>query len=453
MKRLGCLIVASIIAYGLVPTRSQAKELPRYSFAVGRQLSYVEKEEFKNGDSTLLDQVSTRLTVVGKNGNGSFRIVIRSASRDVYNTPSEKKSLEAEPEQVTFSQIVVRPDGRMISSIGRQLESDLTCLPPLPVSEAEQKSGWSVEPEIPGMTWLYQYAGQGKDGTVRFRLTNGGLFKDILATHVEGEVVFDPAKGLVTSVSSTTRQDYGFVSTGTTRCTLERDETLPAEVIAPFARDVEIILAAKRDMDDKRDAIREGRADVKATVDAIRKSLDDAIASLKTDEMKSQLKRLRSKLDDRAKDWADDAARVGKLLGRPLPDYSGNDLDGKPHKLSDYRGKVLVLDFWYRSCGWCIRAMPQIKQSAKDFAGKPVVFLGMNTDRKADDALFVVKALGLPYAQIQMPMKESDLFGVEAFPTMIIVDQKGIVRDFHAGYRSNLRVELDWKIQALLDAR
>ena len=53
------------------------------------------------------------------------------------------------------------------------------------------------------------------------------------------------------------------------------------------------------------------------------------------------------------------------------------------------------MDFWYRGCGWCMYAMPQVKQLAEDYKDKPVVVLGMNTDRNEEDARFVVKELGL----------------------------------------------------------
>lgn len=44
---------------------------------------------------------------------------------------------------------------------------------------------------------------------------------------------------------------------------------------------------------------------------------------------------------------------------------------GKKHALKHYRGKVVVLDFWYRNCGWCLRAMPQVKEAATHFRGRP----------------------------------------------------------------------------------
>jgi thiol-disulfide isomerase/thioredoxin len=107
------------------------------------------------------------------------------------------------------------------------------------------------------------------------------------------------------------------------------------------------------------------------------------------------------------------------------------------------------MDFWYRGCGWCMYAMPQVKELARDFKDKPVAILGMNTDRDLADARFVVKELALNYPQLQatgLPEK----FAVQGFPTLIIIDQQGTVRDIHVGYSPNLRETVSKKIESLL---
>jgi thiol-disulfide isomerase/thioredoxin len=119
-------------------------------------------------------------------------------------------------------------------------------------------------------------------------------------------------------------------------------------------------------------------------------------------------------------------------------------------KLADYRGKVVVMDFWYRGCGWCMYAMPQVKQLAEDFSGKPVVVLGMNTDREEKDARLVIDTMGLKYPTIhaqEIPKK----YGVQGFPTLIIIDAEGVVRDVHVGYSPTLRDDLAKKIKGLLE--
>jgi thioredoxin-related protein len=73
----------------------------------------------------------------------------------------------------------------------------------------------------------------------------------------------------------------------------------------------------------------------------------------------------------------------------------------------------------------------------------------MNTDSNLSDAQFVVKELSLNYPQVQatgLPEK----FGVQGFPTLIIIDQQGNVRGLHVGYTPDLREKVSKKIDELL---
>src|SRR5262249_35377340 len=76
------------------------------------------------------------------------------------------------------------------------------------------------------------------------------------------------------------------------------------------------------------------------------------------------------------------AAQAARIVGRPAADFATTDLDGKRHALGDYAGKVLLLDFWHRSCGWCILAMPRLKQLAAELAMNDVVVLGISNDQE-----------------------------------------------------------------------
>ncbi len=129
-----------------------------------------------------------------------------------------------------------------------------------------------------------------------------------------------------------------------------------------------------------------------------------------------------------------------------------------PAATADYRGKVVVLDFWYRGCGWCMRAMPQVKQLAQQFKDQPVVILGMNNDDDLADAQFVIDAFKLPYPTLKNHATADDdgissKYAIDGFPTMVLIDQKGIVRDYIVGFSPELHDTLGAKISKLLDAK
>jgi hypothetical protein len=73
----------------------------------------------------------------------------------------------------------------------------------------------------------------------------------------------------------------------------------------------------------------------------------------------------------------------------------------------------------------------------------------MNTDSDLADAKFVIDAFGLPYQTIKADGIDKK-YGVSGFPTMIIVDKEGVVRDVHSGYSPELRKEIGAKVDELL---
>src|SRR5262249_17753791 len=148
----------------------------------------------------------------------------------------------------------------------------------------------------------------------------------------------------------------------------------------------------------------------------------------------------------------EEVGRRAKVVGKAAEPFEKKDIDGKAVRLADLKGKVVVLDFWYRGCGWGIKAMPQINGLAEDFKGKPVAIFGMNTDREEEDAKFVIEKMGLKYPTLKaigLPQK----FGVQGFPTLIVIDQQGKVHDLHVGYTPTLRQDVGRQIKALLEKK
>ncbi|MCM1509732.1 MAG: TlpA family protein disulfide reductase [Clostridium sp.] len=108
------------------------------------------------------------------------------------------------------------------------------------------------------------------------------------------------------------------------------------------------------------------------------------------------------------------------------PDFTLNDINGKPLSLSSLRGKYVVLDFWGSWCIWCIKGMPEMKNYYEKYAGKFEI-LGVDcgdTDAKWKAA---VKEHDLPWKHVYNP-KSSDLlkkYGIQGFPTKIVIDPQG----------------------------
>ncbi|MEZ6117438.1 MAG: M56 family metallopeptidase [Pirellulaceae bacterium] len=106
--------------------------------------------------------------------------------------------------------------------------------------------------------------------------------------------------------------------------------------------------------------------------------------------------------------------------------------DGETRKLTDYRGKVVVLDFWGVWCSPCIHAIPAMQQLAEKYEPKGVVFLGIHTaDGDLDQMNKLKKSMGwktpsgLDLGSSNIDGKTSTSYGIRGYPSVVIVDARG----------------------------
>ena len=137
-------------------------------------------------------------------------------------------------------------------------------------------------------------------------------------------------------------------------------------------------------------------------------------------------------------------------VGMVAPDIEGNDLDDIPFKLSDYRGKVVMLDFWGHWCPPCRAMYSHEQEVARKLADKPFVLLGVNSDGDKDTAIDAVQSESLSWRHFwngpegtRGPISKQ--WNVEGWPTVYLIDEKGVIR-----YKEILGADIDRGIESLM---
>jgi cytochrome c biogenesis protein CcmG/thiol:disulfide interchange protein DsbE len=124
---------------------------------------------------------------------------------------------------------------------------------------------------------------------------------------------------------------------------------------------------------------------------------------------------------------------VGPGVGRMAPDFTLQTLDGGTFRLSEQRGKPVVLNFWATWCGPCQNELPAVQKAAAHF-GDDVVFVGVDQGEKADVVQSFADKLGLTFT---IPMDGDGAVGydynVQGLPTTFFIDRHGVVKSLWMG--------------------
>jgi len=431
-----------VMAAGIVDQAT----VPRYRFVPGQKLTYKAVSTLKGQAGTFRVTTDTTAWVLRKNPDGSHRIVLRECRVQV--TEGSKPAVEQEP-PANLGYFDLFDDGRLgpDSHLGYYLDqTDL--FPRLPANAQEWQSGWSQTGTFGGTIAYKPEPSQG-DREVVFAAALQNVEYPAFQASRRLVVHFDRQQGLVRRIKTENSIVYFYNGRGRGEVELKAIENLPPAVIAKFAAAAERYIPASERYEELTDlTLRQPRkctallAEAETTLQEASRTIDDPVFRKAIDAQLKAHPALAASNESRARHRAE-------ILGRPAVDWQTTDLQGRPHASKDYRGKVLILDFWYRGCRWCMRAMPQVNQLADDFKGLPVVVLAVSTDGSDDDARFVASAMKLNHPVL----KAGDLtekFDVSGQPALIIIAPDGRFADIIEGYSRTLRKDVGAIIQKLL---
>ncbi|MCE9534575.1 MAG: TlpA family protein disulfide reductase [Planctomycetes bacterium] len=127
--------------------------------------------------------------------------------------------------------------------------------------------------------------------------------------------------------------------------------------------------------------------------------------------------------------------------GQTAPEISGSGVDGKSIRLSEFKGKVVLVDFWATWCGPCVREIPHERDMLNKFKGRPFAILGVSVDKREDLQRFLASD-NLPWPNIlDEGHKIASNWKVESYPTFVLIDHQGNIRQRWIGGGKSSKIE------------
>jgi len=148
-------------------------------------------------------------------------------------------------------------------------------------------------------------------------------------------------------------------------------------------------------------------------------------------------------------------------LGMVAPEIEGEDIDGKTRKLSDYRGRIVVLSFWASWCGPCLQMIRHERTLAERLAGKPFALVGVNSDVDRAEAKRALEREQISWRSFWDVTNGNDgpistAFNIKGWPTVYVLDPKGVIRLKFVGFGSSnqlLNGTVEHLLRELADAK
>lgn len=123
------------------------------------------------------------------------------------------------------------------------------------------------------------------------------------------------------------------------------------------------------------------------------------------------------------------------FLNQEAPNFQWKDENGKIKSIKDFKGKVVIIDFWATWCPPCRAEIPHFIELAKEYRGKDFVMLGVSVDEGKSVVEKYVKSYKMNYLQVVVKADVISAYGVQPIPTSFILNKEGKIVNRFLGYR------------------
>lgn len=138
---------------------------------------------------------------------------------------------------------------------------------------------------------------------------------------------------------------------------------------------------------------------------------------------------------------------VRKVSGK---DFTLNDLDGNPVRLSDYKGKVVMLEFWASWCAPCRQSVPELKTLNEKYKDRGFSLIAISLDENPKKVREFVEEFDIHYTVVIDNRDVNAAYGVNSIPTTFILDREGNIASKRLGFGRGLYEALAEEIEELL---
>lgn len=143
------------------------------------------------------------------------------------------------------------------------------------------------------------------------------------------------------------------------------------------------------------------------------------------------------------------AKKKENMMTSIAPVFNVTDINGTNYSLSDLKGKIVVLNFWFVECVPCIKEMPELNQLVSKYKNKEVVFIGFSTSDKANiDKFLQIKEFN--YNIIPNSKDIAKDYLVSAYPANLVIDKNSYIVYYKNGFNSNTKMEIEEVIEKLI---
>jgi peroxiredoxin len=137
-------------------------------------------------------------------------------------------------------------------------------------------------------------------------------------------------------------------------------------------------------------------------------------------------------------------------LGTPAPDFALTDLDGEKVNLSDYKGRVVLIDFWATWCPPCRDSIPFLENLYLKYKDNGFVVIGISFDENIEMVKRFKERYNMTYPILMGEEWIKNDYGVTGVPETFIIGRDGILKSKHIGFHESLAVKMDEEVRGLL---